>query len=346
MKKSVSNILTKSFLDLLKESNTEKAEQLINKLGISQYELTATEGRVSESAHFRFISEIMKCDEIISETRKASFSQTNIIDASYKIFPDLIGFALNQDSIEDAIAAYVEHRFIIGDCDAVTLTNTNEKLKLTYINEGPTVVGDFSAIGNFMMLYQLARRYAPINNIEIGFTGSHSDDRHLLNECFETKCAFNTNENFIIFNKSASKNNNIVHNPVLGELQRKRLLEMKNVIYKKCAFTAIISDLIEKCMTRIGMISSDSSIMDDVCSIMKISRWTLNDRLKLENTSFSELLKSQKLKISCHLLNTTNKSIQEISELVCFSSISSFSRFFNANLNMSPLSYRKRIRVE
>ena len=80
----------------------------------------------------------------------------------------------------------------------------------------------------------------------------------------------------------------------------------------------------------------------EVCALLGISRWTLNERLRPAGTSFSELLKQSRLRLACRLLVESDQSISQISERVCFSSQAVFSRFFSSHLGMTPLGYRQR----
>lgn len=341
MKKTVSNTLAKDFLALLKGSGIDDTQRLMDICGISQYELDKSNVRISGRAHFKLIREVSNHSKSIREAIKSSHNEYDILNSMYLSFPEFIGYTLNQESVPNAIMAYIENRFIIGDCDDISVIHNDDKIKLTYVNEGPVINNDISAIGNFLLLYKIVSQYSLNKSIEIGCTGAHSDDYDFINDSFETKCKFGSKENFIIINTKTGEDDASHYNYQLNLLQKKLLDTKRAEIYGKTTFEDIVAGIIEKSVHKYGMIGSDSSIMDNVCSLMTMSRWTLNERLKEEGTSFSELLRSIKLKISCNLLVNSSKSIQEISELVCFSSISSFSRFFTTNLNISPLSYRK-----
>lgn len=341
MKRSVSNLLAKCFFNQLKDSGVSRAEDILEKCGISIYELNQPEGRITENTHFKLVEEVYKHKEIINEFIYSSCDKSDILVLAHLAFPELIGYSLNQETMFEAMSSFIENRFVIGDCDSITMIRNDHGIKITYINEGPKSIEDMSAIGNFIMLYKIARQYTTSGRVNIGFTGLHSQDRHYLNNYFEVKCQFNSNENFIAFENESMRGNNFNYNQPLNDLQKKLLLKKRESVYHKTSFASIISDVIEKTLARVGANGTDASILENVCSVMNMSRWTLNERLKSENTSFTDLLKALKVKMSCHLLSQTNKSIQEISELACFSSISAFSRFFNSNLNMSPLSYRK-----
>lgn len=86
------------------------------------------------------------------------------------------------------------------------------------------------------------------------------------------------------------------------------------------------------------------------------SRWNVEDVLKRSNYShahlirlfkeytglnISEYLKKTKIRIACELLITTNKSIQEISELLGYQSVTNFNPFFKKNVGLTPFAYRK-----
>ena len=89
-----------------------------------------------------------------------------------------------------------------------------------------------------------------------------------------------------------------------------------------------------------GRFDGDDSVLEDICSNLNVSRWTLNRKLQNENTSFITLLKETKIKMACELLIESKHTMQEISESIGFSSQSVFSRFFKTNLSVSPLAFR------
>lgn len=343
MERSVSNSVARGILKLLEVHgvDTKKIPEICK---ISSYELESDGGRLSEEQHYRLLIETEKYNQFFTEDMLEHCISFGAINLSYDAYPDLFGFCLNQLSATDAIKAFIDNRIIIGSCDSVVLTREKEKTRLEYINGGPEQIGNQSAIGNFMMLYGLIKAYVPINNVKIGFTGERNERNErkgLLNAFFESKCSFDSNMNYMLIDNHLLDEKIGSFNEKLNLIQKTNLNNKKFELEHSKSLSSLVMNLIENSIKLIES-ESENSIMNDICSTLRMSRWTLNERLKYEKTTFTELLRNVRLNMACKLLTETTTSIQEISELICFSSQSVFSRFFKLNLNVSPLAYRNR----
>ncbi len=176
MEKSVSNSVARGILKLLEVHGVD-TKKIPEKCGISSYELESNGGRISEDQHYRFLIEAEKNNQFLTEDMLEHCISFGTVNLSYNMYPDLLGFCLNQASATDAINEFIDNRIIIGNCDSVVLTREKEKTRIEYINGGPEQIGNQSAIGNFMMLYGLIKSYVPINNIKIGFTGERHEKK-------------------------------------------------------------------------------------------------------------------------------------------------------------------------
>ena len=84
--------------------------------------------------------------------------------------------------------------------------------------------------------------------------------------------------------------------------------------------------------------------IDDAARQLGLSRRSLQRRLFAESQyTFSELLLSIRNAMAKRYLTNSNKSIGEISDILCYSSISSFSRSFRNSFEMTPSDYRRRV---
>ncbi|WP_024873308.1 helix-turn-helix transcriptional regulator [Tolumonas lignilytica] len=340
MGKNVSNLMAQNML-LFLDSNGANTKEIMDTCGLSSYEIECHDGRLSEKQHYAFMSEISRNYPSMILPMLENCIKHGVMEAYYEWYPNLLGVCLNEESAISAINRFIENRIIIGSCDSITVTRNDSKTKIEYINMGPTHINNISAIGNFILLYDLMQAYADFKNIEIGFMGDLYENKGLLNNFFESRCQFNQNSNFIIvdnisLDKTSSFFNSALHSIQKNEVNKKRI-ELEKTQSLSGTVAKIIKNSIENMRSE-----SEIQIMTDVCFALKISRWTLNEKLKQENTTFSDILKKVRVTMACKLLIDTNKSMQEISELVCFSSLSVFSRFFKSNLNISPLSYRQK----
>nr|WP_321269860.1 helix-turn-helix transcriptional regulator [uncultured Tolumonas sp.] len=340
MHKSVSNGIAKGTLKFLAEQGLA-SHVITTKCDISDYEIQKNGGRLGENQHYKFMLESSKhCKSLVQKMLEHSIEH-RILNVVYNEFPELIGFNLNQESAEKAVESFLDNRFIIGNCDSIVVTRCEVKTKIEYINMGPAEIGDHSAIGNFMMLYDLIKKHDATKNIKIGFTNNHNEEKRLLNDFFESHCSFSESSNFIILDNHLIERKTASINESVYSMQKSLLAKKKAEIEIKMPFTTTVTSLIKNAIYSLDS-ESDASIMNHVCSSLKVSRWTLSEKLKNENSNFTDLLKKTRLQLACSLLLETDKSIQEISELICFSSMSVFSRFFKSNMNISPLSYRNK----
>jgi AraC-like DNA-binding protein len=98
-------------------------------------------------------------------------------------------------------------------------------------------------------------------------------------------------------------------------------------------------------LVRVQIIKSieDGEIhIDTAARDLGLSRRTLQRRLDAENNcTFSDLLGSIRDSMAKRYLAESTRSIGEISESLCYSSVSSFSRSFRNRFNMTPSGYRR-----
>lgn len=81
--------------------------------------------------------------------------------------------------------------------------------------------------------------------------------------------------------------------------------------------------------------------IDEVAAEMLLSPRTLQRRLKESGSSFRKLQEQVILKESTQLLLQTARSVNEVSEMMGYAEVSSFSRAFKSMLGMSPIELRE-----
>ena len=83
--------------------------------------------------------------------------------------------------------------------------------------------------------------------------------------------------------------------------------------------------------------------IDQIAAELGFSRRTLQRRLFAEGScSFGELLRGIRHSMAKRYLVDSRKQIGEISEILCYASVSSFCRGFRASEGMTPLAYRRK----
>jgi AraC-like DNA-binding protein len=83
--------------------------------------------------------------------------------------------------------------------------------------------------------------------------------------------------------------------------------------------------------------------LDSIASRLSIGTRTLRRRLKTLGTSYQKILDDVKKELAIEYLQTTNLSIQEISDLLGYSEVTNFRRAFVKWVDVSPYRYRKQL---
>lgn len=85
--------------------------------------------------------------------------------------------------------------------------------------------------------------------------------------------------------------------------------------------------------------------LDVIANRLCIGTRTLRRRLKALGTSYQKILDDVKKELAIEYLQTTNLSVQEISELLGYSEVTNFRRAFVKWAGISPYQYRKQMKV-
>lgn len=81
---------------------------------------------------------------------------------------------------------------------------------------------------------------------------------------------------------------------------------------------------------------------DAACRALKLSRRTLQRRLKAEKTSFQKVLTEVRAELAVNYLRDARLKSLEIAMLLGYSNISSFTTAFKSWYNMPPAQYRQK----
>ena len=82
---------------------------------------------------------------------------------------------------------------------------------------------------------------------------------------------------------------------------------------------------------------------DAACRALKLSRRTLQRRLKAEKTSFQSILREVRAELAIAYLKDARLRSLEIAMLLGYSNISSFTTAFKSWYNMPPAEYRQKV---
>ncbi len=333
MSQSVSNQVIRRMLTACQQQGGDP-DAILMAAGLTPFDIHREHGRILAHSHYRMLSLMQRH---LSGFHEGILSYD--IAELYQHYPALISLCLNQPSPRAAIEALLAYRTVIGNCDDFVVRRGALFSQYEYINQGPAALGASQAIPNFVILYRILRVYAPGLGVSVGFVGKPPAHHRQLDHFFGTHCRWEQPGNTLTIDNALLDSRADSYNEPLCRLQTSQLAHICSDIDERVPFANLVADMIRH-KIRGGVMESDDHLLKDVCSAMNISRWTLNRKLQGEGSSFSAILKRVKMMEACRLLGEGEQPLQNISDLVGFSSQSAFNRFFKANTNMTPLAYR------
>jgi len=90
------------------------------------------------------------------------------------------------------------------------------------------------------------------------------------------------------------------------------------------------------------LMASGEANADAACRALKLSRRTLQRRLKAEKTSFQKILKEVRAELAINYLRDARLKSLEIAMLLGYSNISTFTTAFKSWYNVPPAEYRQK----
>lgn len=92
----------------------------------------------------------------------------------------------------------------------------------------------------------------------------------------------------------------------------------------------------------VELMATGEANADSACRALKLSRRTLQRRLKAEKTSFQKVLKEVRAVLAINYLSDNRLKALEVAMLLGYSSISSFTTAFKSWYDLPPTEYRQR----
>ena len=103
-------------------------------------------------------------------------------------------------------------------------------------------------------------------------------------------------------------------------------------------------NIAEQLMRKLAeLMAAGEANADSACRAMRLSRRTLQRRLRAEKTSFQKVLTEARAVLAINYLSDTRLKSLEIAMLLGYSNISSFTTAFKSWYDMPPAEYRQKI---
>ncbi|MEO5797696.1 MAG: helix-turn-helix domain-containing protein [Rhodoferax sp.] len=331
--KSVASFLARYALKTA-ERNGIGPQEFQRLTGISAWEVQSAQARIPAHKHLA----MMRLAQQLPFSPE--FFELDM-PTRWQVLPTLYAVVANAPSLVQGLGAYLHYRSLIGNVDTLTCHREGAQFEFGYLQDDPDNVA-LSAFGNFFLLLDIVRHYDPqgARACVLELTGQPFASVALLRREIGCEVRFGQERNFLRVAVPASDQPYAQHNPALhgfflaqagADLARLQPPDTFALRLQRFLATAIAAG---------DAIGPDNQLLAAACAHFQTSRWSLHRSLQLEDTHFQDVLGQVRAAEAQRLL-LQPCAIAEISDLLGFASLSSFSRFFSGAFGMSPSQYRK-----
>lgn len=341
--KTVSNIVSRSLFSFLQQHDVPAAA-IHHRTGLSSYELTQSDSRISAAQHYRLMILVEEKREFLFNDYQPDCVLANI----FRSWGTLSSLLTNSGSLRQGVVNYLKYRSIIGQTDHIQVYENDNQLMLEYLNTGPEILSTSlaSPLGNFIILAEIIGHYdrETYASIQVTLKGTCLSARQSqqLSSRLGFSCQMSATRNTLTFSKKNINQPYEFYNRRLFEtIQKAADSEIDAIISHATPLTMQVKNCLrahyQDPITHQPHPANEIAL---ICQKMSIPRWTLQRKLLHEGQNFTELVQQTKMEEACRLLQQRDLTLSDISELLGFSSQAAFSRFFRNKMNIAPLRYR------
>lgn len=247
----------------------------------------------------------------------------------------VVQIAIHSSTLSDALFHFNQYSRLISETDKTTISDNGDLIGITYTNTSPYQTR-WLPEHHFSLGLELGRSVVNGSFDPVSVCFQHTDPgyKDVYDDVFRAPVLFQQPENSIVFRKKDLLQPIAARDPYLqkillnyAELSTSKTLKPESLQEK--ITTYIITNLTN------GEINSETA-----ASAMNMARSTLYRQLKMDGTSFRDLLlKTRQYLAKNHLKNGMTNP--QVAYLIGFSEPSAFQRAFKRWYNISPGEYRK-----
>ena len=257
-----------------------------------------------------------------------------------KSFSNILGYILmNCSDLGDAAKKYTKYEKIVDetsiseikiDGDSVILSITNvEKLK------GNRQLSDFKVSGMLLYIQILSNKRITLK--EVYFDHCKPKDISEYQRVFNCPVFFEKPMNALVFDKKLLQLPVVEPNMELLTLFEGIAQDTLEMMKKSETYTKKVVNIIVK------EINGEIPSIDTVAKHLAMSVRSLQGYLKMEGTSYIQLLNNVRKDLAINYLKKKNTSIAEIAYVLGFSETSAFNRAFKKWTSRTPCEFRTEI---
>lgn len=264
--------------------------------------------------------------------------------SSLKVTVDVDSIMLNSKSLEDSIQNAVEYSKLISDAlvcsfqkgeqffSVIYEENPNWKVHQSYAKRQ---VMDITLLSNVKSL--IAYTNFPYFPVKINLSYERPQNLVEYYRLFNCSLYFNQPHTEIIYDRQImDRHTKKVTYGLLENLKDRVADEIQNLPEEDDFIFQLKKCILNSKPQRI--------LLEDASRKLKVSKRTLQRKLKNANTTFKKIESGLQLKLAKTYLEENQKSLDEISYLLGFSESSAFIRFFRSLTTLTPMEYQRKVK--
>jgi AraC-like DNA-binding protein len=248
-----------------------------------------------------------------------------------------LGFAwLASDSLLDALERLVRFSKLIDSVVRLRLDRTEQTIELVACDldklpDRPASVIDAKA-AVFLRMCRITAG-SSINPVRVNLTHSRPACDNEFNNVFCAPVEFNAADNRLCFDKASLEARLPSGNPELARINDQSVIDYLARFDRDNTSIQVRTRIIEQ-------LPAGSPQQASIARELNISLRSMQRKLKVEGTSFKQLLDSTRRELAMHYVRETHRPLGEISYLLGFSEPSNFTRAFKRWTGVTPQEFR------
>lgn len=304
--------------------------------GITELETKDPQGRIAAAKHIAMLNLMERSLPSTSE------NQSLLAIPLAAPFSTVIGIVANSPTLKDAYLNYLRFRALIGDVDDLRIKEENGRFEFEYVLDGDHNRTSLSAFGNLITMAKLARQYTEDDDLPVmlELTGKPFASEQKLQDVEKCKVRFGQSHNRLVLNLPTANARYHLHNRTAFDAIHGQAVHDLKALYKRHSFAARVEGLVEEQARNMSFLAEEHTTLEMVCGGLNMSRFSLHRRLQKEGTNLRRIMNQVRLEKAKELLMQNEMSVSNISDMLGFSSVSVFSRFFSEQSGTSPSRYK------
>ncbi|GGP24848.1 AraC family transcriptional regulator [Silvimonas amylolytica] len=304
--------------------------------GISELEARTAGGRISAEKHIAMLNLIERLPG-----QEFSNDQMRAI-AAMAPFSTTFGVIFNSRTLHEAFENFLRIRPLIGEVDALQMREDLGQYEFTYALDSPADRTSRAAYGNLAVMVMLARQYTGNDKIFATFelTGKPFPGWQRLQDNDGSKMLFERPQNRLVLSIPSARVSYELHNKFAFDAICGQALTEVKALQAQFSFAARVLALTDDIVCNMSVFAPESTLLALVCDRLAITRSGLHKRLQKEETNFQSIMTQVRMARAKQLLMQDDTPVSVVSDLLGFSSVSVFSRFFSGQSGVSPSRFR------